>query len=66
MMIQKRQSYQVVLFFLRIQWERQSREIETFTSHEGIARLVISQGVIRKDLDMSKQCAGLAEGKAWV
>lgn len=51
-----------MFFFLRIQLERQ-REIETFTRHEGIARIVISQGVIRKDLDTPKHLQGWQRGR---
>lgn len=36
-------------FFLKIQLE--SGKVGTFTQHEEIARIVISQDVIRKDLD---------------
>lgn len=43
---------------LRIQRERQRREVGTFTSYEEIARIVISQEVIRKDLEELRHLQG--------
>lgn len=45
-------------FILRLQWERQSREVGIFTRHEEIARIVISQEAIRKDLAELRRLQG--------